>query len=301
MVEMRYFGGTHDWETELEDFRGAVDDFIYSELPVILRYVNQQAANPQSPALRERARLRSRTRLYQKPLERRLRIVDFVAQTEVPFAYLLQRRLDTGGRRISWRPLSEEWNRTHGDDAFDPKALRVAYNRARAETYLREVYFDRKFAAWARIGDDLPRAMDLLLATHTRGIEGMPGPEDVFVALHQGQAVVTERRPAEWYEPLKTNICFKCRLVSHEAGWPKGDVLCSEGHCGTCDVWSQLRELTPPDGGVWMFHLRLGKRACLAVAIGHPSSVAPSPPPRELCVGHIPRPSATVRTTEHFA
>jgi hypothetical protein len=289
MVEKRYFGETHGWETELDDFEAAVSEFAQNELPVILQYVRQQAANPRSPALRERAQLRGRARLYPKPLERRLRIVDFVAQTEVPFAYLLQRRLDTGGRRITWEPLSAEWSRTHPDDLLRREPLRVAYNRARREPYLREVYFDRKFAAWARLGDDLPRAADLLLAAHSRGIEDVPGPEDIFVALHQGQAVMTERRPPEWYEPLETNICFKCRLVPCEAGWPTGEVLCSEGLCGTCDVWSRLRDLTPPQG-VWLFHFRVGTRACLAAAIGHPLSVAPSPPPRELCVGHIPSP-----------
>jgi len=287
MVEKRYFGDAHGWETELEDFEAAVRDFAQNELPVILEYVRQQAANPREPALGGR-RARPGGRVYQKPLERRLRIVDFVAQTEVSLPYLLQRRLDTGGRRISWEPLSKEWNRTHPDDSLCRESLRVAYSRARREIYLREVYFDRKFAAWAKIGDELPRMKDLLLLAHSRGIEGMPGPEDLFVALHHGQAVVTVRRPPVQFEPLRMIIRFKCLLISCEAGWPTGSVLCSEGRCSTCDVWSQLRDLTPPDGGVWFFHLRMGKGACLAAAIGHPSSSAPSPPPRELCVGHIP-------------
>jgi hypothetical protein len=291
MVERRYFGDYHDWETQLGDFIDAVDDFIENEMPVILTYVRQQAASPRAIALGGgRAHPRGRSRIYQKPFERRLRIVDFVAQTEVPFPYLLQRRLDTGGRRIFWGPLSTEWNRTHPDDPLGREPLRVAYTRARNEPYLREVYFDRKFAAWARIGDELPRTTDVLLAAHSRDIEGMPVPEDIFVALHRGQAIVTESRPPEWFEPLNTTIRHKCRLIPCEAGWPRGEALCSEGRCGTCDVWSQLRDLTPPDGGVWLFQLRAGKGACLAAVIGHPSSSAPSPPPRELCVGHIPPP-----------
>jgi hypothetical protein len=291
MVEERYLTGLHDSDVELEDFEQGVEGFVQQELPAIIAFVKTQAASPRAESLPVPVKLRARARTYRKPFERRLHILGFVASSVVPFPYLLQRSLDTAGRRIGWKRLVGEWNQAHPHDPFTSETLRVAYYRASREQYLCESYFDQKFREWAKLDDELGLTLKVLLAAHDHGVEGTPGPQDIFAAFHEGQLVLTERTQPTPYKPLGVMLRYKCLLLSHEAGWPRGEALCSEGRCNTCDVWSRLRSLTP-SGGVWLFHLPVGKGGCLASAIAHPTSSAPSPPPREFCVGHIPAPAS---------
>jgi hypothetical protein len=174
MLEHRCLGVDHDTEVDLRDFAQDVDGFIGQELPLIMALVQRLAANPQAGNLPERVKLRGRTRVYQKPFERRLRILDFVAQHRVPFEHLLQRSLDTAGRRIGWDDMCAKWNSEHPDDVMKPEQLRVMYERARREQYLRETYFDGKFRDWAKQGEALRPTLTWLEAAGLR-------PEDLFV------------------------------------------------------------------------------------------------------------------------
>jgi hypothetical protein len=174
MLEQRCLGVDHGTEVDLRDFAQDVDDFIGQELPLIMALVQRLAANPQAENLPERVKLRGRTRLYQKPFERRLRIVDFVAQRAVPFAHLVQRELDTAGRQVDWKNMSDEWNKAYPDDTMSPERLRVMWERARREEYLRETYFDGKFRDWAKLAESLRPTLSWLEAAGLR-------PEDLFV------------------------------------------------------------------------------------------------------------------------
>ncbi|MGD0110761.1 MAG: hypothetical protein ABSD48_02745 [Armatimonadota bacterium] len=182
MVERKYLTGVHDADDGLlADIEGGVVEFIQDDLPVIVLWAQREAANPRAERLPDSVKLRGRTRRYQKPFERRLRIVDFVAQRQVPFAYLVQREFDTAGRRVDWKRMSDEWNKTHPDDKMDAEPLRVMYERAKREEYLRQMYFDRKFRDWAKHAGALRPMLNWLEDAGLR-------PEDVFVKAIAGQS-----------------------------------------------------------------------------------------------------------------
>jgi len=174
MLEKRCLGVDHGSAVDLRDFEEDVDSFLRDEYPVIVLLVQMQAATPQAEALPDSVKLRERQRIYQKPFRRRLQILDFVAQRWVPFAYLLQRELDTAGRRIDWKNVCAEWNKAHPYDTMAREHLRVMYARATRERYLRETYFDSKFGDWARQADRLRLILKPLELSGRR-------PEDLFV------------------------------------------------------------------------------------------------------------------------
>jgi len=176
LVEQHYSEQSHDPMVDLRDFEDAVDGFLRHDFPLIVAFAQRQAATPRAEALPEHVRLRGRTRMYRKPFERRLRIVDFVAQRAVPFAHLLQRELDTAGRQVDWKSISAEWNRDYPHDRMDSERLRVMYERARREEYLRETYFDGRFRDWAKQGE---RVRDTLSRLGMAGLR----PEDVYVRI----------------------------------------------------------------------------------------------------------------------
>ena len=205
MLERRCLAADHGSKVDLRDFEDDADAFIEGEFPIIMDFARMQAANPQAERLPDNVKLRGRDKIYEKPFRRRLRILDFVAQRQVPFAYLLQRELGTAGRRIAWKKLCAEWNKAHPDDAMTPEQLRVMYGRARREKYLCETYFDGKFRDWARQAEHLRPILGPLELSGRR-------PEDLFVrsirfdssrlrdALPQevAAAFTRRRRQAEW-------------------------------------------------------------------------------------------------------
>jgi len=174
LAEQHYSEQSHDPAVDLRDFEDAVDEFIGHDLPLILAYAQAEAANPHAEKLPDSVKLRGQTRIYEKPFKRRLRILDFVAQRAVPFAYLLQRELSSAGRRIDWKSLCAEWNKAHPNDEMTPEQLRVMYERARREEYLVATYFDGKFRDWAKQAESLRPTLSHLEASGLR-------PEDVFV------------------------------------------------------------------------------------------------------------------------
>jgi hypothetical protein len=174
LVEQHYSEQVHNLVVELRDFEDAVGDFIRRDLPTIVAFAQGQAATPRAEALPQHTRLRGRARMYRKPFERRLRIVDFVAQRAVPFAHLVRRELDTAGRQVDWKHVSDEWNKAYPDDTMSPERLRVMWERARREEYLRETYFDGKFRDWAKLAESLRPTLSWLAAAGLR-------PEDIYV------------------------------------------------------------------------------------------------------------------------
>ena len=176
LVEQDYSEQSHDPVVDLRDFEDAVDGFLQHDFPLIVAFAQRQAATPRAEALPEHVRLRGRTRMYRKPFDRRLRIVDFVAQRAVPFAYLLRRELDTAGRQVDWKHVSDAWNKAHPDDTMSPERLRVMWERARREQYLRETYFDGKFRDWAKQAESLQPTLSWLEAA---GLQ----PEDIYVRV----------------------------------------------------------------------------------------------------------------------
>jgi len=265
IVERKYHEGIHDPETDLMDFTDGVDEFMQEEFPRILEYARSQAAIPRAERLPEQVRLRGRSRRYQKPFERRLRIVDFVAQRVVPFVHRLERRLHPGEWRADWQRLCAEWNQAHPDDAMTAQQLRVMYERSRREEYLRETYFDRKFRDWTETADALRPALEAL------GLAG-PMPVEVFVQTVPGAGrklredekrglpsgavelmdrvmqakeldELTVRLPLKAASALRGAVDRKCGLTAEgkcRVDWPQGTKLCEGPRCGRCRVGRDL-------------------------------------------------------------
>ena len=143
-----YFRGVLDSDVEEDDLRGAIAAFIENKWPRIAPLIHHQATTPRASGLK-----RGPHRIYRKPLPHRLGMLELIAPRVVPAQNLLHRSLDTGRARLprgTWPQLADAWNTTHPLDLRSPDDFRALLWQARRDDHLRETYFDRLFARWAR-------------------------------------------------------------------------------------------------------------------------------------------------------
>jgi len=147
-----FFAPRTDVEREEEDLRGVLDDFMRDRLPLVFywsaefasTFVEEAEGEASPPSERTDEKRPGRRRVYQKPFERRVRILGFVAERVLHPLDLLTGRFGTTGRRIAWRELAPIWNKAFPYDAMTTEELRVAYWRAKRDNEVRRIYVRRK-------------------------------------------------------------------------------------------------------------------------------------------------------------
>ena len=94
-------------------------------------------------ANRKKAKGSASGKRYQRCFEKRLYLVEFVMDRRLTIANW-NRRSFALRKRINWRELCEEWNKSHPNDPMSPEVLKVRYYRAIAEEDVKREYFARK-------------------------------------------------------------------------------------------------------------------------------------------------------------
>lgn len=126
-------------EEAIECLRGSINDFMkvalaYSEYCQRRTVQHQPEAGPEADV----------RKVYRKPLERRLYLVEFVAERVITFRNLINRSFIPHHRRIPWKKFAEVWNKTHLYNTFTADHLRTEFYRIIRDRRVQREYFDRR-------------------------------------------------------------------------------------------------------------------------------------------------------------
>ena len=147
-----FFGPGTDVKREEKDLRGVLRDFMRDRLPVVFywsvefvsTFIEETEGEASPPSEKADEKRPGRQRVYQKPFERRVRILGFIAERVLHPLDLLAGRFGTAGRRIPWRELAPAWQEAFPHDPMTAEELRVAYWRAKRDGDVRQSYVSRK-------------------------------------------------------------------------------------------------------------------------------------------------------------
>lgn len=93
-------------------------------------------------------------RVYRKPFEKRIYLVEFVVEKVLTFHNLINRSF-TPHKRIGWKKLTEVWNKKHPYNIITPEWLRTEFYRIIRDASMQHEFFDRRdkeFAEFATEG-----------------------------------------------------------------------------------------------------------------------------------------------------
>jgi hypothetical protein len=190
-------GRTHDYETDLID----LEDAILSYMPVAIRYANAvrdktQRQTPNNP------KDGNQKRVYRRPLEKRLYLVEFVTERVVTFHNLINRSF-APHRRIGWKGLAESWSKRHPQDAMTADQLRTEFYRIVRDKAVRQEYFDRQDAKFAEFASEGFREAATEFA---KGMQEALGKDfdkfDVGEPVELSQLYKNSRQPVpDWVRP----------------------------------------------------------------------------------------------------
>ena len=105
---------------------------------------------------------------YRKCFDRRLHLVEFVLDGNLPFLMRLELR-SFKHKRIKWVAVSKAWNETHPYDTMTPKVLKVAFYRALREPELKHEYFARRRRELEDIVAPLMKVLDAITELQNQG------------------------------------------------------------------------------------------------------------------------------------
>jgi len=218
-----------------DDILAVMEQFVEHGQPM-LRQLMRTSRNPKEVQPRRPTDRATRPHRYQKPFQRRLELIGFVAERVVPFPSLLEGTFDMKGQRIPWRQLSEEWDRTHPCDEKPLNTLKREYFAARSGSYLCGVYLyllsQEKSAAVEAVGRLVEAARDLRPLLHLSQAEVertiRPQLRPLLEAIRPRPAEEWRRSldafVQRWHDHLSRAQLIVYRLTDCLLGDPAGDL-----------------------------------------------------------------------------
>lgn len=188
-------------------------------------------------------------------LRHRRRVLEFVAQREVPLVHLLEGRFDTGGRPIPWEILAREWKRAHPKDPLKPDTLRRYYHRARTDPRVCGPFFDELRRLCAEWADRATKTLNTLQGMGAR-------KEDTFVRFTEPRplhpelasvwnippgtpvqsAIHTQKLTPELAAAFRSAARVGCVWTARAFALPPDSRLCARHDCRGCRVFRALRK-----------------------------------------------------------
>lgn len=124
---------------DVEDFKGTLTDFMRLTHAVLQHMANvnkRQSANEPGEATGRKR--------YQRSFEKRLHLVEFVAEHELTVKSLLEETF-AHHTRFNWKQICTDWNEAHPYDPMTPAVLKATYYRAIAQLDIQREYFDGRY------------------------------------------------------------------------------------------------------------------------------------------------------------
>jgi len=122
-----------------EDYLDYIKERAFDYAEACKAAMLEQVAHPRAEHLFDEVKRRGKTRVYQKCFDRRLRILIIIAIPCMSWDNLADR---TFPRIIDWERAVNLWNYLNPHDNMVKANLKSEFHQAKAEPYLREVFFD---------------------------------------------------------------------------------------------------------------------------------------------------------------
>jgi hypothetical protein len=171
-------------------------------------------------------------RTYQKCLNKRMQLVEFVAGQVLGLSNLEERSFTPKHRgAFDWPALAKAWNAAHPDESYDAKYMKREYYRCIRPPEMQEAYFDRlesEIRSHSLLRSIYPSVVDYLrLRSQGRSSEAIA-------------SILNEKFPRQAQRCYRCNrvkargagLCAKCHAnirASHESSWCLPGDRTSEG------------------------------------------------------------------------